>query len=219
MDQAQLAQITEAVRAAVKNARSIYDYLAICLPPLTVAIGWFVSFWWQGRQFSKSNEKEQYYHVRGKTEEIVNSFNQFLDEIYRFYKSAKNRLNPPDFNLLSQDEIDDFITEIEFKLARIHQVQRLMFPGRTFNTKSIMDPLNELIEGIRSMNGCRGRLRELSAMPKDEGQKLFDQLNQEAGDLNSKNAAATKQITKAVGAIEDQMIGLNTEKARVLRIR
>lgn len=218
MDQEQLNQIITAVKAVASDYKSVYDYIILCLPVITGILGWFASIWWQGKQFKKNNEKEHYYHVRDKIEQLVTSYNELLDGFYTFNKTAKNKLNPPQIEILNEDYFNDFITQFQFQLARIHQIQKLMFPGSNLEIRNILAQANSIIESISSMNKCRTRLKELGKIEKAEDKKMFEDLNSEAKKLNLKNAESIELLTKAIGRIENEIIELSNAKAKKLGI-
>ena len=204
-------QIDLIIRAAqvLQEKKELYDYIVIVLPVVTAFIGWFASTWWQSRVFVRNTKKEHYYEARNKVEDIVGSFQNFLEYVYTFHKGIKNNANLR--KILEEDSFNDFVTEYQLKLGSIHQKLKIIFPGRRFPTRKITDEMKILETNILEMAEVVKALRG----PNPE----VPTINERIEDLNKRDRDSIDNVTKEISAIENAVIEILNEKAKELGIK
>lgn len=199
------------IRAAkvLQDKKEFYDYMVVVLPVVTAVLGWFAAIWWQSHTFTKNTKKEHYYTAREKVELIVESYSQFLDNIYNFYKQAKNSANQ--HSLIDGDDINDFITEYQFRLASIHQKLKIIFPGRRFPTEKITNEMHKFEKNINDMNEMINEVQS--------GKYDLDAIQSRNQKLNDDNKTVIDSITDQVNLIEDSIINILNNQAKELGIK
>jgi len=215
MDTQEIAEIIGLLKALVSKQTAPYDYLVLILPVATGIMGWFLSTLWQARQFRQNNAKEHYYLVRGKAESIIADYSSLLDSTYNFFKNCKNSINLG--TPIDGDAINDFITQFQFKLAAIHQTQKLMFPNRRFSTKKVLEHSDKLVENVREMNTIRQQLLLITQQAKKndkEIRNIFTNITR----INDQNLQTIQELTKEVSIVENEMVELINTQAKKLGI-
>ncbi len=208
MDKEQLDLIIRAAQV-LQEKKELYDYLVIILPILTAVIGWFAAIWSQSHFFIKNTKKEHYYIAREKVELIVDSYNKFLEYVYRTRTQIKNDANLK--KILDEDNYYDFITEYQFQLASLHQKLRIIFPGKQFSTEGVIREMKLFEEYIWKMG---------YEIVNEQAKSNFDifSLNKQIEDLHAKMVTNINNITKAVVNIQTEAIKILTSKAKKLGI-
>ena len=208
MEQEQVDLIIRAAKV-LQDKKEIFDYLIVILPVTTAFIGWFASIRWQSHMFTKNIKKEHYYKASEKVESIVESFSNFLEYVYTFYKNTKNDMNQR--QPLAEDTLTDFITEYQFMLGHILQKLKIIFPGTNITTTKVASEMKFLEANIKEMNGVINDLHRpnpdmVSIKTRIEG-------------LNKRNLVTITNVANEVSMIENKIISILNNKAIKLNIK
>jgi len=212
----QIDLVINASRKILAENRNLFTVLSLLMPLVGAVIGWLAAYLQFKFSFKKSLKKEHYYQSKGNVTTIVRLHYEFLAYIYESYKSIKTILNT--VSPIGSDFMIDFITEYNFKLAMIHQMSKIEFPGETFDTRKVLDELKKLQDSIAQINAEILRVLEntkSATSPADRLQALG------ANRINSfyeNNRAMIDTITTEITIQENKMIQLLNQQAKQLGI-
>jgi hypothetical protein len=216
VDPQQFAQLLEAVKNAAASPRASFDYIVVVLPVVTGIAGWVASAAWQTHQFKLNNAKEHYLLIRTKAETIVSEYTALLEFAREFQTNCANVLNLG--TTITEEAINDFITRFQYKLAGIHQTQKLMFPGRILATKPIADQSDRLVETIKRMISVRQRMQVAASGPPANRDDAMRAIVEEVASVNKDNQEIMEALSKNIAVVENQIIEIINSRAKKLGI-
>jgi hypothetical protein len=179
-------------------------------------LGWFGAYLQFRYSFKKGLRKEHYYQSKENVITIFKLNSEFLDCIYKSYKSIKTALNTG--SLVSSDVMNDFITEYQSKLALFYQMSKIEFPAEAFDLKTISELLRQLEDNIAQMNHNIIKILEDNSsveFPTD----LFKSLGSDCVEsFNRDNKGIIDAITQEIVLYQNKMIRILQLEAKELDI-
>jgi hypothetical protein len=213
MPQDQLQALIDAIRSIKLSGRSAYDYVVLIVPVITGVLGWLLTALWQSRQFRQNSRKEHYYVAVEKVEALTTKYTTFLDYVQSFYDSIRAIINGG--AILDSDSFVTFITQYQTRLAEIHHLQRITFPGHRLDSKA-------LIAAMKTIEALFGSMVPLSvestkvgmSSPPDDVRVV--QVQTAVKKFYTDLAAAFHTMTLEVARLEGEMVAILDKRAKPL---
>jgi len=200
----------ETILNQLTNQKSVYDYLQIILPnalALILAVfGWYFVYKSNKSLFKNEVEKEQYYKLKDAAINITNLFFEFNNYCQCFINKIKNIFdNKENFN---ENDLTTFSYEKMLKLRHIFKLIKIDFPEIKINETEIHNTsvnIDKYFYKLKSIDkGLIGKNDDL----------YFEKFNE----ANSFIIDTTKNLTREIDSIEDEINNILRNKAKKLKI-
>ena len=111
-------------------------------------LGWGLAMIGQAVQARRENNREHYYKVLEKTEDILSRCSGLYDTVYEFHQKC---VNLEESISSVEATITDFINKYQSQLASIYMSAKIFYPGIKIDTCPIRKAADNLVSAVRKM--------------------------------------------------------------------